>query len=340
MLRQISILVQKYVTSPLHANRQAYYFHADLILAKHNLCQILNIRQYTQLSRIKEKLAPALDELLTHGYLAHWQLEETHSGNSYKIIFQHGEKFHRDQNQRLALRSQVPQQCASRKNLDAIEPLSGTPINPESFNHLLRRGITEKMARHLLTHLAEDQQVLDQLEWGDHLLRNARPNAFYNPTGLYIHLIRENVIPPDQFATSRQRQLREAARQARETRELERARQELAYVEYRRQAVEPFICLNYTSQEFSAMVRKKRYELLQMAYWKRIYSLHKESFDSVAERQLKADLACRIGILSFAEYQKQNSSSSGNGATSSLEDPGFMPTQSPAGIRLIKHLKV
>jgi hypothetical protein len=170
--------------------------------------------------------------------------------------------------------------------------------------------------------------------------RSWRPNAFYNPTGLYIHLIRENVIPPDQFETSRQRRLREAACQARETRELEQAKKELAYGEYRRQAVEQFISLNYTSQEFSAMVRKKRDELLQLAYWKRIYSLHKESFDSVAERQLKADLACRIGIRSFAEFQKQNSSSSKTGTPSSLEDSDSVPTHSSAETRLIKHLKV
>jgi hypothetical protein len=96
------------------------------------------------------------------------------------------------------------------------------------FNQLLRRGITEKMARHLLTHLAEEQQVMDQLEWGDYLLKKARSQTFYNPAGLYIHLIRENVIPSEQFETSRQRKLKEMARQARESQELEQARQELA----------------------------------------------------------------------------------------------------------------
>ena len=61
-----------------------------------DLCQILNLQQYVQLSRIKKKLAPALDELQAHGYLDHWQLEETVQRNDYKIIFHHGEKFHRD----------------------------------------------------------------------------------------------------------------------------------------------------------------------------------------------------------------------------------------------------
>jgi hypothetical protein len=31
------LMTEAPVTSPLHGNRQAHYFHADLILAKHNL---------------------------------------------------------------------------------------------------------------------------------------------------------------------------------------------------------------------------------------------------------------------------------------------------------------
>jgi hypothetical protein len=201
------------------------------------------------------------------------------------------------------------------------------------------RGIMEKMARHLLTHLAEDQPVRDQLEWGDYLLKNARPRAFYNPTGLCIHLIQENVLPPEQFETGRQRQLREAARQARDSRELEQARQELAYVGYRKKVVEEFIRLNYTAQEFSELVRRKREELLEMAHWKRVYSLHQGAFDSVAERQLKADLAGRIGILSFAEFQKADSSSQGTVTAWDPEDSDSTPWPSSEETQQTEPLK-
>jgi hypothetical protein len=195
------------------------------------------------------------------------------------------------------------------------------------------------MARQLLTHLAEDQPVRDQLEWGDYLLKNARPRAFYNPTGLYIHLIQENVLPPEQFETCRQRQLREVARQARDSRELEQARQELAFAEYRKRAVGEFIRMNYTAQEFSDMVRRKREELLGMAHWKRVYSLHQGSFDSVAERQLKADLADRIGVLSFAEFQKADSSSQGTVPAWDLEGSDSTPWPSSEETRQTEPLK-
>ena len=104
-----------------------------------------------------------------------------------------------------------------------------------------------------------------------------------------------------------------------ESQELERARQELAYVEYRKQAIEEFIRTNYTAQEFSEMVRRKKEELLQTTHWKRIYILNKDSFDSLAERQTKAELASRIGILSFGEFVKEYKASLGKATTLPLE---------------------
>ena len=68
------------------------------------------------------------------------------------------------------------------------------------------------------------------------------------------------------------------------------------------------------------MVRRKREELLQMAHWKRINSLHKDSFDSVAERQTKAELASRIGTLSYGEFVKEYGASQGKATTLPLED--------------------
>lgn len=65
------------------------------------LCQYLNISQYQHLSKIKEKLGPALEELKSHSYISKWKIEPTSDKTSFKIIFFHGEKFHRDRQQRL-----------------------------------------------------------------------------------------------------------------------------------------------------------------------------------------------------------------------------------------------
>ena len=66
------------------------------------LCQMLNIRQYPYSSLIVRTLAPSLDELAEFGYLADWKIEKTSDGQNFKIIFYHGEKFHRDRRTRLS----------------------------------------------------------------------------------------------------------------------------------------------------------------------------------------------------------------------------------------------
>ncbi len=60
------------------------------------LCQILNIREYQHKSKIKEKMAPSLDELAALGYLKNWEVEKTSDKKDFKIIFRHGDKFYAD----------------------------------------------------------------------------------------------------------------------------------------------------------------------------------------------------------------------------------------------------
>jgi hypothetical protein len=57
----------------------------------------LNIREYQHKSKIKEKLAPSLNELIAQGYLKNWEVEKTADGKDFKIVFGHGHKFYADQ---------------------------------------------------------------------------------------------------------------------------------------------------------------------------------------------------------------------------------------------------
>lgn len=60
------------------------------------LCQILNVREYQHKSKINEKLAPSLNELVGQGYLKDWEIQKTSDGRDFKIIFRHGHKFYAD----------------------------------------------------------------------------------------------------------------------------------------------------------------------------------------------------------------------------------------------------
>lgn len=80
------------------------------------LCQILNIAQYSYPSKVKEKLAPSFNELIKQDYLTDWEVAETADKLSYKIIFWHGRKFYQDQTKRLSKAGKARLTLPSAKN--------------------------------------------------------------------------------------------------------------------------------------------------------------------------------------------------------------------------------
>jgi hypothetical protein len=157
----------------------------------------------------------------------------------------------------------------------------------------------------LLRNFHPGQEVIDQLEWGDHLLRHAPPGKFYNPAGLYSHLIRENAIPPEGFESSRKRQLREQARQACQQQEQESAKLELAYLDYKRRQLDDFISNHHTADQLAALLCAKRQEMLKQDRWRRLFSFRQDTVDAAAQRQVRAGIATHIQFLTFTQYREQ-----------------------------------
>ena len=60
------------------------------------LCQHLSIQQYAYPSQMRQTLAPALDELVSHGYLAAWRIEAAADRQGYKLVVEHGPKYYQD----------------------------------------------------------------------------------------------------------------------------------------------------------------------------------------------------------------------------------------------------
>jgi hypothetical protein len=138
----------------------------------------------------------------------------------------------------------------------------------------------------------------------DHLVfHSPNKHKFYNPAGLYIHLIKENATPPETFETSRKRRLREAARQVREKEEQEFAALQLTYMQYQKQQLDRFVETN--PDEFSTLVEAKKKRLAQETYWKRIFAGTQDILQRAAERQVRTDLVGRAEILSFDAFRQQ-----------------------------------
>ena len=86
---------------------------------------------------------------------------------------------------------------------DRALPIEAPKLDQTLLTELTRRGISRKKATQLLSNLQPGQQVIDQLEWGDDVIRRAAPGTFRNPPGLLISFIEMNLTPPSYFESSR-----------------------------------------------------------------------------------------------------------------------------------------
>lgn len=267
------------------------------------ICQILAIREYRHLSEIKRNFSPSLDELKAHGYISGWKIEKTNDRKSYKVIFFHGDKFQRDLNPKLykadLAESEALALADSGQNAES-EQGSATDESTALLLALTDRGIAKTTALKLLASLAEGQRVLDQLEWGDHLVKQA-PGNFRNPPGFYIHLLKENITVPDDFETSRKRRLREKARAERAREEHQRMKLELAYNEYLSGEVDRYIATEQGRLEFEEVAEAQRARLLASHKYTRTWPA--ETVTRLVQNVARSEvLQNRIKPISFEEF--------------------------------------
>ena len=182
-----------------------------------DLCAILDIKPQKHRSLVVKQLGPSLDELVEQGYLERWQIADTADGRAFKLVAAHG-----------ALIAGPP--ADDRPSLP--EPATGAvaPARPTLLGLLVDRGLTERTARNLLRQLPVAQPVEAQILWVDQILASGHGRV-KNPPGLYVSLLKDDVQPPAWFFE------RLAPRPAGGDGAGESLERELAYGEYRREAV-------------------------------------------------------------------------------------------------------
>jgi hypothetical protein len=245
-------------------------------------CQLLNIRQYEHLSKIRSVLAPSFSELTEAGYIASWAIEPRTAVQDFKISVTHGPKFFADRQRRAGL-----DRARSSADFDQIHALG-------------RRGISEPAARQLLATIPDDQPIVDQLEWGDYLIQTARAGTFRNPAGFYVYLLRNAVLPPRHFETSRVREARRAQIATGSQMALKRLELENDYAEYRQRAVEESRNREYPADKLEAKLSELKGEIRRETPeaddWLPI-RLHE-----LAMQRLSAEIARKIPLLTFEEF--------------------------------------
>jgi len=236
----------------LHATREQGSFEKRY----DHLCEILSIRQYRHLSDIKRFFGSSLDELKAHGYLADWKIERTSDRKGFKVVFYHGDKFYSDRRRRLAQKQ--PTEAIQRRAAQVDSgPEVWKGIDAVIFEEMTKRGIPESEVRKILATVDEDQEVVDQLEWGDYAIQQGTIN---NPVGFYIHLIKSNYTVPDSFETSGRRRLRQEAAEAHDRAAQEQARLKLAYERYKATEIDKYIG-SLPEGRFQELLQAKREEL-------------------------------------------------------------------------------
>ena len=219
----------------------------------------------------------------------------------------------------LSVASQAEIELTEHETGESV-PAFALPVEsrPQESKHplhdeLTKRGITDTRAKKILKALREGQQVLDQLEWGDHLIAS-EPQKIKSPSGFYVYLLAENVGVPPSFETSRKRQARTQAQATAQEQQLKQMELETAYEQYRSGEVDRFIEAHLSQAEVDEISNRKRGEIEET--FKSFRLMNQGAQHAMLWGAVKAEIRPRVPILSFEEFSKNQSAQMSLFATS------------------------
>ena len=186
--------------------------------------------------------------------------------------------------------------------IEVTSPLSDS--RSAVIAELTKRGVAERKARELLTAL-EPEVVLDQIEWGDEQIRRGDV-AVRNPAGFYVYLIQENIQVPANFETTRRRQLREVAEQARREEEYQRCEMEEAYRQYTVATIDQYLRDHSEAQtELELLTKGHAKEMRKKNTW-----WSERLVGELAERKARQEIAEKMKppLLTFEAFCEKHPS--------------------------------
>jgi len=208
-----------------------------------DLCQVLNIRAYPHLSKAQAVLEPSLAELVSIGYLEDWDLVRSSQERDFKLLLTPGKRL-----------------LSLEHFGGALNQLNAPPENlPTWIPELVSRGVAERKARQLALDIPQEQPVLDQIEYAEHLMRQDSKSRrkITNPAGFIIWAIESNLTVPETFEPSRKRKTREFQDQALAEERHRQIQMEYDYEEYCRNKVREKILAEYPEERLKAVIREQ-----------------------------------------------------------------------------------
>ena len=146
------------------------------------IAEVAGLSPYRHPSKIREKLAPALEELRHAGLFAEWNLEPTRAGDGLKLTFRH-------------VRKVVPV-AFTRQTATSAPPSTTKPAHP-LLEDLVRRGVHRGPALRLLERVPAEQPVAQQVAWFDRLISSRSGRSIQDRPAFLYQLIRDGAAPKE-----------------------------------------------------------------------------------------------------------------------------------------------
>jgi hypothetical protein len=209
-----------------------------------DLCKLLNIKEWGTLSQAKAKLAPALKELVKHGYLSQWDIRTRVTKDGFKVILAAGP---------VLLRFLEEQRKKEKPNSDRKD-LNLSEAQERALQMLLEEGVVPQKAKTLLKDMSADQ-IIGTVEYVRSQLAKPR-NKIDNPAGLIIYQLEASVPVPAAFLTSKHRSETDKAREQQRRHEQEQEGLHQEYLLWVDKRVNQEIHSRYTATQLTAEIQE------------------------------------------------------------------------------------
>ena len=269
------------------------------------LCNLLNVRAYPHLSKIKSTMGLALNELIAIKYLSKWDVQKMTSKAGYKVVLHPGEELLSILDNTRSERPEQPPGIPERTSEQSAHKVSAEEQG--AIELLKGYGVIPAKAIRLVAGYGVEV-VSDTVEYLASQVIQGKRKGVDNPAGLIIYSL-ENALPvPATFMSSRKRKVVEEAQAQQRLRDKRAAEKqfkamqdEMAYSEWVDEQRDRAVREMYSEQELTRKLAKLCLEMSQRD--ERVRKMPEKGQRDVAYRLLRKELAAEIQLPSFEEWQ-------------------------------------
>ena len=209
-----------------------------------DLCNELGTKSYPHLSRIKQALGPAFDELMSIGYISKWGVFPRIAKKGYKVRMEIGPALADFLRRFSSSRKALSEKAADDRVLDAAQQ--------DALQSLLDHGVVPDRARELVQTYGSDR-VLDVVDFqANQATANKR---IQNLAGLIIFSLTNSLPIPVNFTSRRLRQEAQIKAHAADQRRQREAEVRIAYEEAKEAALEKAFTQRFSPSELQAQIQ-------------------------------------------------------------------------------------